>query len=172
MFPAGELRAVVLHWTAGDYETTYPAYHFCLTGATDVLVHATHALPANMRDVRAASDRAYAAHVAGRNSYTAGIAICAMRGATPADFAAHPVTGAQIDALCTVAAQIVARYGIAVTNVRTHAEVAVEDGYFGAGGEDERWDIARLEPSPVPLVAAEAARIGAVLRARIGERSA
>ncbi len=166
-FPAGTLRGIILHWTAGDYVTTYPAYHFCLSGAADVLVHATHDLRANMRDVRATAG-AYAAHTAGRNSFAAGLAVCAMRGATPHDFGPCPVTAAQIDALCILAAALAKHYGIALDGVRTHAEAALDDGYFGAGSDDLRWDIARLEPAVLPLVESDARVTGDYLRARIG----
>jgi hypothetical protein len=141
-----------------------------LTGATDVRVHATHDLRANMRDLRVDRAGGYAAHTQGRNSFAAGIAICAMRAATPHDFAAFPLTREQVDALCLVAARIVRHYGIALANVRTHAEAALDDGYFGAAGADERWDIARLSASARPLVPAEATAVGERLREQIAER--
>jgi hypothetical protein len=162
------LRAVLLHWTAGDYATIFPAYHFCLSGERDVVVTATHDLRANMRDVRDAPD-AYAAHTLGRNSYAAGIAVCAMHAASPRDFGSYPLTPDQIEALCVVAAALVRFYGIALHEVRTHAEAALEDGYFGAGGEDVRWDIARLHPAAQPLRPAEALEVGDRLRRRIAE---
>jgi hypothetical protein len=158
---------VILHWTAGDYATVFPAYHFCLSGASNVSVHATHDLRANMRDVRIDASRAYAAHTQGRNSYAAGIAVCAMQGATPFDFGRYPLSAEQIEALCIVAATVVRAYGIALTGVRTHAEAALEDGYFGAGNDDVRWDIARLKPSSEPLRAGEARAAGDALRRRI-----
>lgn len=170
MLPAGTLRAVILHWTAGDYTTTFPAYHFCLSGALDVMVHATHDLRANMRDLRVPGTPAYAAHTQGRNSFAVGIAVCAMRAALPDDFAAHPVTPAQIDALCAVTAQLVRTYGIALDAVCTHAEAAVADGYFGCGGENVRWDLARLEPRPAPLSPGDARVTGERLRALIAAR--
>ncbi len=165
--PSGNLYSVVLHWTAGDYATTYPAYHFCLSGAADVHVVASGDLRANMRDLRARGAAGYAAHTAGRNSFAAGIAICAMEGATPHDFGPCPLTAAQIEALCFVAAAVARFYRISLAAVRTHAEAAIDDGYFGAG-DDERWDIARLAPSTGPLRVAEAAAVGDELRARIG----
>jgi hypothetical protein len=168
--PAGTLRSVFLHWTAGDYTTTFPAYHFCLSGATDVRINATRDLRANMRDVRTcASASAYAAHTQGRNSFAAGIAICAMGGATPHNFGAYPLTDAQIDALCVVTARLVQYYRIPIAAVRTHAEAAFEDGYFGCADDDVRWDIARLEPAAGQLAAAEAASAGNRLRSRIRE---
>ena len=166
--PDGTLRSVVLHWTAGDYESVYPAYHFCLTGAADVFVHATHDLRANMRDVRGNAGGDYAAHTAGRNSFAVGIAVCGMLAATPQDFGAFGLRAAQIDALCAVAAGVIRRYGIAISQVRTHAEAAIDDGYFGAGDDEQRWDIARLTAAEVPLGAPEALATGARLRARIG----
>jgi hypothetical protein len=119
-----------------------------------------------MRDVRAAPDEPYAAHTAGRNGWGIGLAICAMAGAAPSDFGAAPLTEPQVAALCVVAAHLARTYGIANAAIRTHAEAALEDGYFGAGDE-QRWDIARLAPAAAPLVAADAQRTGALLRARI-----
>ena len=167
--PSGALRAVVLHWTGGDYETTYSAYHFCLSGATDVAIHATHDLRANMRDVRTGGAQPYAAHTLGRNSFAAGIAICAMQAATPADFGPYPLTASQIEGMCVLTAALVRHYGIALAEVRTHAEAALDDGYFGASGDDLRWDIARLEASPEPLRPSDPRSLGDRLRARIAQ---
>lgn len=161
------MRGISLHWTAGDYATVYPAYHFCLSGASDLLVHATHDLRANMREIARAPHEPYAAHTAGRNSFTIGLAICAMDGAGPSDFGLFPLTGAQIEAMCTFAAALVARYGIATANVRTHAEAALDDGYFGAQSDDVRWDIARIRPAPESLDPREARETADVFRARI-----
>jgi hypothetical protein len=166
VFPAGDLRTIWLHWTGGDYATVFPSYHFCLSGADDVVVYQTHDLRANMRDVRAAPDEPYAAHTAGRNAWAIGVAICSMAGATPNHFGATPLTEPQVGALCTVAARLAHAYGIATAAIRTHAEGALEDGYFG-DGDEQRWDIARLVASADPLLPADAHRVGAALRARI-----
>jgi hypothetical protein len=164
--PAGTLQSVILHWTAGDYATVFPAYHFCLSGASNVLVHATHDLRANMRDLRTDAAGPYAAHTQGRNSFAAGLAVCAMRSATPSDFGFFPLRTEQVAALCAVAATLVRFYGIALDAVRTHAEAALEDGYFGAESDDVRWDIARLEPSKAALQRSEAHAVGDELRRR------
>ncbi len=156
-----------MHWTAGDYGTVYPSYHLCLRGSDDVEVVATHDLRANMRDLRGGEPGAYAAHVAGRNSWSVGIAVCAMGGATPADFGRWPITPAQVDALARVAGIVARAYAVPFEAIRTHAEAALDDGYFGAGGDDCRWDIARLEPRAEPLAPAEATAIGNFLRRRI-----
>jgi N-acetyl-anhydromuramyl-L-alanine amidase AmpD len=166
--PPGELRGIYLHWTGGDYEETFAAYHFCIAGVGAPRVVATHDLQANMRDVRAGG--AYAAHTHGRNSFAAGIALCAMRGAEPHDFGAWPVRDEQVELACALAARLCERYGIALEAVRTHAEAAVEDGYFGCA-QDERWDVARLQPSPGPLVAADALATAAEFRRRVSEHA-
>jgi hypothetical protein len=167
-FPPGRLEAIYLHWSAGDYETVYPAYHFCIAIADgQPVVVQTHDLRANMRDVRE-GDAPYAAHTAGRNSYAAGIAIMAMRDARPDDFGAYPLVEDAVTALCAVAATVALAYDIPldVEHVMTHAEAAIVDGYFGAGGDHERWDIARLMPAALPLTENDARVAGDTLRAR------
>jgi len=168
-WPLGDIRYAYLHWTAGDYVTTYTAYHVCvgLDSRGVPTVFATHDVRANMRDVRA-SDDPYAAHTAGRNSYAIGFAICGMAGATPRDFGRYPLRDDLVALACATVADACAAYGIPVdpAYVRTHAEAALEDGYFGSG-EEERWDIARLAPSDVALDGVEATRVGDLLRARI-----
>jgi hypothetical protein len=161
------LRSISLHWTAHDYEAVFPAYHFCLRGVSDVMVVQTHDLRANMRDLRRDPSRPYAAHTLGRNSWSIGLAVCGMAGAEPVDFGRYPLAPAQIDALCVVARTLADAYRIPLAAIRTHAEAALEDGYFGAGSDESRWDIARLEPRPQPLEAREAIATGNELRARI-----
>ncbi len=163
----GELRSISLHWTAHDYEAVFPAYHFCLQGVSEVLVVATHDLRANMRDVRGEHGRPYAAHTFGRNSWSIGLAVCAMADARPDDFGRFPLLDVQVEALCRVARTLAGAYGIANEAIRTHAEAALEDGYFGAGDDEQRWDIARLAPGPEPLEPREARATGDLLRARI-----
>lgn len=165
--PAGELRSISLHWTAHDYEAVFPGYHFCLRGVSDVEVVQTHDLRANMRDLRIDPSGPYAAHTLGRNSWSIGLAVCGMAGARPSDFGRYPLAAAQIDALCVVAHTLADAYGIPLAAIRTHAEAALEDGYFGADDDELRWDIARLEPRTEPLADREAALTGELLRARI-----
>lgn len=156
-----------MHWTGDDYERVFPSYHFCISGFQDTWVHHTHDLRANMRDVRLRADAPYAAHTQGRNAWSLGLAVAAMRDATPFDFGLYPVTEAQLEALCRVAARLAAFYAVPVAAIRTHAEAALDDGYFGAGGDESRWDIARFAPSPRPLVPADAGTAGDELRRRI-----
>ena len=176
MHDSDDLRSVYLHWTASDYEETFPAYHYCvaLRGGVATVVE-THPVAANARDLRAAlqtgaAGESYAAHVAGRNSFAIGVAVCGMRDATPYDFGAFPLRDDMLELACALAAKLCARYDIPVDaeHVRTHAEAAVDDGYFG-DGEGRRWDVARFAAEARPL-AAEDARVAGdalALRARI-----
>jgi hypothetical protein len=168
-YPRGDLRSIVFHWTAGDYRTTYASYHVCIAlGDSGVPVASfTSDVRANMRDVRG-SDDGYAAHTSGRNSYSIGLAICAMRDATPSDFGPYPLRDDLIALACRAAAGLCRAYAIPVdrAHVYTHAEAALEDGYFGRG-QDERWDIARLTPSPEPLRPDDAVQTGDELRRRV-----
>lgn len=167
--PRGDLRRVYLHWTGDDYATTFAAYHFCIALARDgrPTVVATHDLRENMRDVRV-GDAPYAAHTRGRNSFAIGVAVCGMRDARPEDFGRFALRDDMVEAACALVAELARAYAIAPTpeGIATHAEAAVEDGYFGCG-EDERWDIARLRSDARPLVAADARDVGDLLRARI-----
>ena len=168
--PRGVLRAVYLHWTAGDYATLYDSYHVCIALDDDGTprAHVTNVLRANMRDVRAQPHRPYAAHTAGRNSFAAGVAICGMRDATPVDFGRFPLPGAAVTLACATVARLCAAYDIPVdaAHVLTHAEAALADGYFGCG-DGERWDIARLEPDARPLEPRDAIETGERLRAHV-----
>jgi hypothetical protein len=165
--PEGDLRSIFLHWTAHDYDAVFPAYHFCLRGVSDIVVVQTHDLRANMRDLRLDPTGPYAAHTLGRNSWSIGLAVCGMAGAVPSDFGRYPLTDAQIGGLCVVARRLADAYRIPPAAIRTHAEAALEDDYFGADDNDLRWDIARLAPRAEPLRAHEARESGDALRARI-----
>jgi hypothetical protein len=137
-FPEGRLDRIYLHWTAGDYATVFPSYHYCITFAS------------------------------GEARVVAGLSISAMRDARPEDFGPFPLVRPAIDALCVVAAALACAYRIPIDadHVMTHAEAALVDGYFGTG-ENERWDIARLEPRLQPLTARDASETGERLRAWI-----
>ena len=166
IFPEGRIDRIYLHWTAGDYVTVYPSYHYCITYFDgEARIVQTNDLRINMRDVRAEPELPYAAHTAGRNSFAAGLSVSAMRDATPADFGAFPLRVEAIEAMCDVAAAIAATYRIPIDaeHVMTHAEAALVDGYYGTA-ENERWDIARLEARAEPLTTGDAHETGETLR--------
>lgn len=150
--------------------TAYPVYHYCvaLDEAGAPIVCASHDLRANMCELGEESAPDYAAHTWRRNSYAAGVAAAGMRDARPDDFGAFPLRDDLLTAMCSVVARLCAFYDIPLdpSGISTHAEAALADGYFGAG-EGQRWDIARLQPSPAQLETREAALTGDVLRARI-----
>lgn len=158
-----------MHWSAGDYTTTYPAYHYCITwdGEAAHVVN-TRDLRENMRDVYFDDERPYAAHTSRRNAYSAGLSVMGMHGATPANFGEFPLRPECIDAMCSLAAELAAAFDIDVDSdhIMTHAEAAILDGYFGVA-ENQRWDGARIAPSVAPLTPDEAIRTGDELRARI-----
>jgi hypothetical protein len=169
--PAGRIERIYTHWSAHDYASVYPAYHFCVAldpAGDGLIVASTHDIVENMRDVYKTPDEPYAQHTRGRNSHAIGMAIMAMEGARPGDFGKYPLTEELIDGLCVVAAKVAAFYNVPVDaeHVMSHAEAAAHDGYFGTA-ETERWDIARLAPNPRPLQVREAHDVGEELRSRI-----
>jgi hypothetical protein len=165
--PGGRIERIYTHWSAHDYESVFPAYHFCVAMKADgeIVVVNTHDVRENMRDVYKAPDEPYAAHTRGRNSFALGISVMAMEKATPEDFGSYPLTPALIDGLCLVGARLAERYGVPIDadHVMSHAEAALRDGYFGTAPE-ERWDIARLAPDQTPLQSQEAIDVGERLR--------
>lgn len=169
-FPQGRIERIYTHWSAHDYESVFPAYHFCVARDSegDIVVVNTHDVRENMRNVYEAPDDPYAAHTRGRNSFAVGISIMGMHGSTPEDFGEYPLTEELIDALCTLGARLAEFYGIEIDaeHVMSHAEAALIDGYFG-NGDEERWDIARLRAEPRPLVPQDAIDVGEELRARM-----
>jgi len=168
--PQGRIERIYTHWSAHDYASVFPAYHFCVATRADgkIVVVNTHDVTENMRNVYDAPDDPYAAHTRGRNSYALGISIMAMEGAKPENFGKYPLTEPLIDALCKVGAYLAQYYGVPVDadHIMSHAEAAVLDGYFGTA-ENERWDIARLRAEPRPVVPQDAIDVGEELRRRM-----
>lgn len=168
--PEGRIERIYTHWSAHDYHSVFPAYHFCVTSDEngELLVVNTHDVRENMRDVYQAPDEPYAAHTRGRNSYALGISMMAMEGAKPDDFGAYPLTEELIDGLCLLAAKLAKYYGVPIDaeHVMSHAEAALHDGYFGTEPE-ERWDIARLRAEDRPLVEQDGIDVGEELRTRM-----
>lgn len=168
--PAGRVERIYTHWSAHDYGSVFPAYHFCIALAEGgrIVVVNTHDVRDNMRDIADDPHRPYAAHTRGRNAYALGVSVMAMQDATLADFGRFPLTVPLVDGLCSVTAKLARVYGVPLDaeHVMSHAEAALHDGYFGTGSE-ERWDIARLRAEPRPLVPGDAIATGNDLRARM-----
>jgi N-acetyl-anhydromuramyl-L-alanine amidase AmpD len=69
-----------------------------------------------------------------------------MLNATPENYGAYPFTREQLEAICSLAAQIAKHYGIAPMNILTHSEAAAQDGYGpGSGDPQTRWDFWKEE---------------------------
>jgi hypothetical protein len=166
----GRIERIYTHWSAYDYEKVFPAYHFCVAvkPATGIVVVNTHDVRENMRDVYELPELPYAQHTRKHNSFALGISVMGMQDATPQDFGLYPLTDALIDALCVVGGRLAAFYGVPIDadHIMSHAEAGVCEGYFGTA-ENERWDIARLHPSPQPLEPREAIEVGNELRERM-----
>jgi hypothetical protein len=171
--PAGQIERIYTHWSAHDYESVFPAYHFCVATkpSGEIVVVNTHDVRENMRNVYDAPDEPYAAHTRGRNSFALGISIMAMEGSRPEDFGRYPLTEPLIDALCAVGAKLAKFYGVPIDadHIMSHAEAALRDGYFGTKPE-ERWDIARLRAEDRPLVPEDGVIVGEELRRRMRAR--
>lgn len=161
-----QILAIPLHWSVEDYGCVDGAYNLVIALkenawtaeiATSPRLNASHPLPDG-----------YAAHTFMRNSYACGIAVDGMVGATSSDFGDEPIQLHEIEVLCATAAAVAQKYGIDTTErynglpaVFTHAEAAIADDYFG-----ERWDLARLHASDLPLTEIEARATGDLLRRR------
>lgn len=169
-FPQGRIEYIYTHWSAHDYTSVYPAYHFCVATDSDgdVVVVNTHDVRENMRDVYAGQEEPYCQHTRKRNSFAIGISIMSMEGSRPEDFGKYPLTERLIDALCLVGAKIADFYGIPIDadHIMSHAEAGVRDGYFGIL-PTERWDIARLAAEPRPVTPQDALDVGEELRSRM-----
>lgn len=137
--PEGRCVGVVYHWSAGRYNVHFSHYHVCVLGPPqDGKVLVTHPFANNLRQIQPGD--IYAAHTKSRNSYRLGVAVMAMYGATMNNHGQYPATPLQIEALCAVGALMVVKYDIDIaTEVRTHYEWAVQDGYY-----PNRWDFMRV----------------------------
>ncbi|MDQ2663355.1 MAG: hypothetical protein M3Y18_04880 [Candidatus Eremiobacteraeota bacterium] len=168
--PQGRIERIYTHWSAHDYQSVFPAYHFCvaLDDDGDLLVVNTHDVRENMRNVYDAPDDPYAAHTRGRNSFALGISVMAMEDSRPDDFGPFPLTAENVDGFCLLVARLAAFYGVPIDadHIMSHAEAALHDGYFGTQPE-QRWDIARLSADTRPLDEADGRDVGEELRRRI-----
>lgn len=85
--PLGDIRRVVVHWTAGDYSTAYDDYHYC------AVYDAGRAMTHILKTLKIAQ---YGRHAFEANGHNIGFSFCAMEGATDneADGSAgtHPIT--------------------------------------------------------------------------------
>ena len=140
---AGRVPKIYLHWTAGDYDTDYPEYHFSIKG--DGSVSMTH-------DFYTPIAATYM-----RNSGSVAIALDCCQGAVAygdgCNLGNYPPTQIQIECMAQMIAVISKALDIPINinHVMTHAEAADnQDGLYasepyGPMSTCERWDLAVLE---------------------------
>lgn len=107
-------KNIILHWTAGNY---YPCsvdkehYHYVID--KDGNVHVGKHTP---NDNLNCMDGNYAAHCGGGNTGRIGIAICCRKNIY------MPPTRRQVEAMCSLSAQLCLTYGLQPKDCITHAE--------------------------------------------------
>lgn len=125
-----------MHWTAGRYGQIYPEYHISIDRDGRIYT------PDNNLNLDV-----YREHTWHRNSGAIGIAVCGCydavaNGGKDLDMGSEPVTRTQIEVISLVVAVICRSAGIPIENVKTHCEVAYEDGYGpGSGDAETKWDL-------------------------------
>ncbi|MBS2037291.1 N-acetylmuramoyl-L-alanine amidase [bacterium] len=139
-------QRITFHWTAGNYlpnSLDKSDYHY-------LVAYDSQAGVAEVRKQHPTDQRL--AHTYRRNTDNIGISMCAMIEASTNDYGAQPITALQVEAAAFVASQIALVKGVDLSLVRTHAEYAMDDGYFldNADGVDVwgdpvrgdvRWDV-------------------------------
>jgi len=97
-----------------------------------------------------------------RNTNNIGIACACLGGEDvgESNFGEWPLMSVQIEEMCRCAAEISLLKRMTIDDWRTHAEYAIEDGYFG-----ERWDLAILKPGTATKESAK--KNGDLLRRKI-----
>lgn len=137
---SGDLKnkKIFLHWSAGNYNTPYPAYHSIVLGSGKKVQNAPY-------------DKDKSGHTAGGNTNSVGLAVAAAAGATE-DNVKTPPTPKQLDVMTSEAANLAKGWGWTAanvdSNVRTHGEwerYAVPAGIIPP--PVQRWDLDRLSNS-------------------------
>lgn len=159
----GPMERIILHWTAGadgvnDLERD--SYHF-IVSRNGEWVQGSNKVEDNIPPLEPGE---YAAHTLNLNSYSIGIALDAMAGATerPFSWGRYPITKIQVDALCRLTASLSVQYGVPVTRetILTHAEVQPTLGVR----QRFKWDITVLPGMDKP---GDPVEVGDVLRNKI-----
>ena len=136
---------VILHWSAGWWETLFDDYHIQVKGdgtmwmvtddLSEVLAHTWHL-----------------------NRGTVGVSLCCCAYATTEDLGDAPPTAVQIEMMAQIIATLCAELWLTISpkNVLTHGEVGDDsefyddDELYGPHNDCERWDLQFLgtEESP------------------------
>jgi N-acetyl-anhydromuramyl-L-alanine amidase AmpD len=159
--PACAVKRIIAHWTAGGYVPSgldRVHYHF-LIGGDGRVVRGLRSVADNM----STTDGVYAAHTAGCNTGSVGVAVCAMKEAkeSPFDPGSCPMTQAQWEVMARLTAELCIAYRLTVaeTTVLGHGEVERILGIKQRG----KWDPMKLPWIP----GARAEVVGDMFRAAV-----
>ena len=139
----GGIDKLYLHWTAGTYGQVFDDYHINIDEHGEIYLTCN-----TLRDLKS--------HTWNRNSRSVGITLCCAKGAVlnyrwKPVFAGYPPTEEQVEQMAIVIAILCRELELEIsfTTVKTHAEVALLDGY-GPGQDDPdlRWDLFTLSGLP------------------------
>lgn len=144
--PSSGVKRVVMHWTAGNYTPNWldrAHYHFVVTGKGEIL-----------KGPRAPGK--YLPHIRNLNTGSVGLSLCAMRNADKErkrGVYSVPLTEVQWERACQAAADILAAYGLTLSErtLLCHSEAERVYGVTQAGKWDVDvlpWDL-KLTPSQV-----------------------
>ena len=136
-----DVQLITLHWTVGQPSQVFDNdYHFQILGSGQIYQ--------DDRAFDSAGNFVPLAHAWHHNTANLGISVCGMLGAqepilwTPKDLYTFPSsygqyapTQMQMDAMCELVAAAVKHYGLTFDKIKTHYDLALEDGYPG-----ERWE--------------------------------
>jgi N-acetyl-anhydromuramyl-L-alanine amidase AmpD len=144
-------RRIILHWTAGGPEanaTDLSAYHYVVEQSG--VVREGVPVRRNLRDLRGLPTSEYAAHTRGLNSYSVGVSLAGMHGASEGGpYGRWPITEDQTRAACAWVARLCETWGLEVTQetVFSHWEAEHLHGVAQAG----KWDITVFPWDPAAL---------------------
>lgn len=127
-------KRITFHWTAGNYEPNSldkSDYHF-------LVAYNAQSGVAEVRKQHPTDQRL--PHTYRQNTDNIGISMCAMHLASTGNYGKQPITPLQVEAAAFVASQVALVKGIELSAIRTHAEYAMDDGYFlGNERGNDRW---------------------------------
>ena len=144
-------RRIILHWTAGGPEanaTDLSAYHYVVEQSG--VVREGVPVRRNLRQLSGLPVSEYAAHTRGLNSYSVGVSLAGMHGASEGGpYGRWPITEGQARAACAWVARLLDAWGMEVTRetVFHHWEAEHLHGVPQAG----KWDITVFPWDPAVL---------------------
>ena len=168
---AGKPVQIVLHWTAGRYESTCGDYHINIIGNGDIVIR-EHDFAQKL------------AHNYRKNEAAIGLTLCCAYNANTNRSGDYPPTSAQIETMAQVIAVITKALDIPIDKIHvpTHGESADNEDYvvyypeysgypnntYGPKSDCERWDLDVLYTAESPHFDPynEITRGGSVLRGK------